>query len=348
MHLAYIENGTVIQQRSIEGFEEFELEGAADFKPGGLSWVDYSFAEVPDRLKLAEVEVSQRGCLSVVRFERKTHVTVEGRVFQKLTQSSWSTKDGEEFRFSSAEPGHDVLQAIMPEGNFTDFLFNFDHEKGRSRATFFVDELGFAPEDWRFLAAQFYDGLLLSEPRDLEIQEWDGGYGARFNSLVNVTSRTGKQGVVRTGWMLKPDELPSLSTAVPDRSSPGIVTPKTPPVIFPEADSDAKWSRLFDLAEECARVAHAAAFPTPMILRDFGVIEDGECGSASILIEDGRRSFSRWLLRTGRGDRGYRGGVEIPCLLPSQSVERAEAYASAFARVLALNGIPARIEARRA
>ncbi|MEM9600057.1 MAG: hypothetical protein AAF926_03455, partial [Pseudomonadota bacterium] len=52
MHLAYIENGTVIQQRSIEGFEEFELEGAADFKPGGLSWVDYSFAEVPDRLKL--------------------------------------------------------------------------------------------------------------------------------------------------------------------------------------------------------------------------------------------------------------------------------------------------------
>ena len=143
MHPAYIENGTVIQQRSIEGFEEFELEGTADFKPGGLNWVDYSFVPVPERLRLGTVEISQRGKLSVDRLERKTHVTVEGRVFQQLARSSWSTKDGREFRFATPEPGRDVLQAIMPEGKFTDFLFNFDHKKGTVTSEIFCGRTWF-------------------------------------------------------------------------------------------------------------------------------------------------------------------------------------------------------------
>ncbi len=81
-----------------------------------------------------------------------------------------------------------------------------------------------------------------------------------------------------------------------------------------------------------------------MLLEDHGIIEEGECGSANVLIADARRGFARWLIKTGHGDRAYKGGAAIPVRLGSQSIERAEAYAKAFARVLALNGVSSHVE----
>jgi hypothetical protein len=344
MHLALISDGAVTQQRSIEGDEDFELKGAKSFLPNGLKWVDYGYESTPDPFMLEKAPLSKRGALSVDRFNRKTHTTVEGRVLRALIEASWTDRTGQTYRFAVSEPGHDILQAILPHGKFTDYLFNRDHHKGGAKARFIIDELGFEPDDWRYLAAQFYDGLLLSEPRDLSIERWKDGYGARFNVFVEVTSRTGKRGVMRTGWMLKPKMLPSLSTAFPDRCEDGFVRPPTPPVLTPQVQDGIWWEKLFHLADARGRAAHAATLPTPMLLKDYGIIEEGESGSARVLIADARRGFARWLIKTGRGDHGDKGGAAIYCTLPSQSFERAEAYATALARVLALNGVPSRVE----
>jgi hypothetical protein len=344
LHLALISDGTVTQQRSIEGDEDFELKGAKSFSPNGLKWVDYSYESEPEPFRLDKVPLSARGALSVDRLNRKTHTTVEGRVFRALIEASWTDRMGQTYRFAVAEPGEDILLAVLPHGKFTDYLFNRDHHEGGAKARFVIDELGFEPDDWRYLAAQFYDGLLLSEPRDLIIKRWKNGYGARFNVFVEVTSRAGKCGVMRTGWMLEPQKLPSLVTAFPGRYEDGPVRPPTPPILAPQVEDDTWWTKLFHLADEHGRAAHAATLPTPMLLENYGIIEDGESGSAKVLIADARRGFARWLMKSGRGDREDNGGAAIYCTLPSQSIERAEAYAMAFARVLALNGVPSRIE----
>jgi hypothetical protein len=343
-HLALISDGAIIQQRSEEGAEHFELEGARDFLPNGFRWIDHSFeGPTRDRFRPEKAPLSIRGALSVDRLKRKARTTVEGRVFQALREASWTDLKGQTYSFATAENAHDILQAVLPNGKFTDYLFDRSHHKGGSKATFLIDELGFEPDDWRFLAAQFYDGLLLSQPRELVIKHWADGYGARFNVFVEITSRVGKRGVMRTGWMLEPRKLPRLVTAVPARCEEGPVRPPTPPVLAP-GEGDTWWRSLFLLADERGRAAHAATLPAPMILEDYGVVEEGECGSARVLIADARRGFARWVVKTGRGNRGYRSGAELYCNLPSQSIERAEAYALAFARVLALNGVPSRVE----
>lgn len=343
MHLALIQDGFLIQQRTIEGGEAFELEGAKKFKPNGLKWIDNSYSSPATEFRLEAKPLSERGALSVDRLNRKTHTTVEGRVFDALVRASWTDKKGQTYRFSSVQADSDLLEAVLPEGKFTGYLFDRNHPNGGPKAQFIIDVLGFDPEDWRYLAAQLYDGLLLSEPRGLSVEQWEGGLGARFNALVRVTSRTGKSGILRTGWTLRPGYLPHLVTAVPDRSEVGLVTPPTPPVLSPMVKGDDRWAKLFMMAHENGRSAHAAILPTPMILEDFGVIEEGECGSASVLVADARRGFARWLIKTGRGYHGHKGGAAIPCHLPPQSLERASAYANAFARVLALNGVLARV-----
>jgi hypothetical protein len=342
-HFATISDGAVTQQRTMEGDEDWELNGACRFKPHGLKWIDYTYTGVPQPFRLEEAPVSTRGALSLDRLKRKTTTTVEGRIFRALREASWTDRTGQSFRFAAAEPGHDILQAVLPEGKFTRYLFDRDHGKGGAKAGFVMDELGFEPDDWRYLAAQFYDGLLLAEPRDLVVQLWQDGYGARFNVFVEVTSRTGKRGVMRTGWMLKPQMLPSLVTAVP-RHDAEAVAPPTPPVLTPQTKGDAWWEALFRLADEQGRAAHMTTLPTPMLLEDYGVIEEGECGSAIVLISDARRGFARWLIKAGLGSQYPKGGAAVFCNLPSQSLERAKAYAMAFARVLALNGVPSRVE----
>lgn len=225
-------------------------------------------------------------------------------------------------------------------------MFDPGHKDGGPKAKFLIEELGFDPEDWRFLAAQFYDGLLLSEPRDLELRHWGSGYGAKFNTYVQVTSRSGKSGVLRTGWMLEPEKLPKLSTAFPDRPENGVIKPPIPPVLEPARRDDDWWSNLYDLAHQQGEAAHAVTLPTPLFLQEFDVIEEGECGSSSIHVADARTGFARWLIKTGKGYHGYKGGAQAPCPIASQSADRAEAYANGFARVLALNGISASVETR--
>lgn len=343
---ALIKDGFLILERSFEGYLDFEPRGARAFRPNGLRVVPFG-----DELMTAPVfrmqkaPMSERGALSVDRLKRKTRTTVEGRVFRALIGAFWSDRKGQGYSFEQAEAGRDILEAVLPDGKFTDYLFNRDHPKGKGKAGFIIDELGFDPKDWRYLAAQLYDGLMLSDPRDLVIQKWENGYGARFNSLVAVTSRKGKRGVLRAGWLLEPGKLPKLSTALPDREGAGLVEPPPPAVLLPrDTRGDDWWGELYALAGDSGRQAAAAVLPTPMLLEDFEVIEEGQAGGAFVRVPDARSGFAHWLLKSGLAPQDDGSGAIVFANVTSQSLERAQSYAKAFARVLALNGIPSTVE----
>jgi len=206
-----IKEGYVVQERSVEDEEWYDISGAKEFKPNSIKWVPYSYGLGIPEFQLKQTKLSTRGQLSKDRFERKTSIDVEERVFRAINQARWTDSKRTSYEFSTVENSTDILQAILPEGKFTKYLFDTDHEDGRGKAKFLTETLEFEPEDWRFLAAQLYEGLLLSEPIDLEIRKWGSGYGAKFDNLVKVTSRTGKIGILRTGWMLEPGKPPKLS-----------------------------------------------------------------------------------------------------------------------------------------
>jgi len=122
------------------------------------------------------------------------------------------------------------------------------------------------------LAAQLYDRLLLSEPTDLEIQKWESGYGAKFNNLVKVTSRTGKSGILRTGWMLEPGKPPKLSTALPGPKGAIAVEPLRPDILPPGPYNSDWYSALFSLAHAQGLKAFDLHLPTPMIIEGYNFV----------------------------------------------------------------------------
>ena len=83
--------------------------------------------------------------------------------------------------------------------------------------------------------------------------------------------------------------------------------------------------------------------PKPLVVES-RVYMEGDCGGATIILKDGRKSFARWLRKNGRGHRHYRSGYVISAEGVGQSAESARAYAEAFALVLRRNGIECRSE----
>ena len=77
-------------------------------------------------------------------------------MLKRLALAVWSDADGHTYSFEEATGNGDILEALLPDGKFTNYLFNADHKDGRGKAKFFTEDLGIAPDDWRYLAAQFY------------------------------------------------------------------------------------------------------------------------------------------------------------------------------------------------
>lgn len=346
LELGWIQNGAVLQETTFEGDQFDALDGADDFKPGGLVWKPHFWRFETEAPKLAKVDTSARGQISLDRLDAKTSKSVEERVFRGLAGARWSDNSGREYAFDAVEQDRDILEAVMPEGKFTKYLFDLNHKDGGGKAKFFIETLGFDPQDWRFLAAQFYEGLLLSEPRDLEVKHWQQDFGAKFNAYVRVRSRTGADAIVRAGWMLRPGQLPQLVTAFPDQDQIAIVEPNAPPIVAPSASAEAFHAELFELADKAGLDAHEATVPTPLFLKDYEVVEEGEAGSASVVIKDARSGFAQWALQNNKGHVVENDGVHILVPSLSQSIDRKEAFARAFARVLALNGVAASIWSR--
>lgn len=344
IYAAAIENGTIVQELSYEGEQDWPLEGSTTFKPGGAVWRPYGWLASSGPDELPRRSISERGKKAAAGVARKQAANVEQRVLEEMSRAFFANAERKTFEFKAVAESSDILQAIMPEGKFTKYLFDRASEKGKSKAAFLINDLGIDPEDWRYLAAQFYLGLLMAEPKAVKLNEWKTGYGARFEVPMRIRNRTGKTAVIVTGWNMNPGALPSLSTAYPGPRDMEAVEPGEPPILPTGARSDAEWSQLWAWANEAGVRAGESHVPTPMFLSGIAAIPEGECGTALVRVFDARRGLARWLKREALGDSDGYGGVVAFSPIPSQSLDRANVWARTVASILRLNGIEADVQ----
>ncbi len=118
---------------------------------------------------------------------------------------------------------------------------------------------------------------------------------------------------------------------------------------------------LFSEADKAGKAAVAATKVTPMIVGeakgllsneiDYSkktyFVEDGVCGFASVNVKPGNSKFAKFLKEMGMARRdSYNGGVSMSVHEYNQSLQKKEAYAYAFAKVLREAGVNARVESR--
>lgn len=341
---AAIVDGTIVQERTIEGDEDWALEGAAEFRPGGVAWREYGWLRSRGPDGLPKIDLSERGAAAASALVRKHAPNVEQRVIAALSEALCLNAAKKTFEFKTTGRSDDILEAIMPEGKFTKYLFDREHKDGSSKADFIIDELGIDPNDWRYLAAQFYFGLASAQPESVQLNEWKAGYGARFDVAMRLRGRSGRTGVLVTGWNMNPGALPSLSTAFPGKRDAEAVEPGEVPILLPGERTDVDWATLWRWANDAGLRDAEAAVPTPMYIVGYEPIAEGEIGSAAVRVADARRGLARWLSRNGPGQKDGYAGTAVFSPVASQSYDRAVAWARAVTVVLRLNGIEAQVE----
>ena len=163
-------------------------------------------------------------------------------------------------------------------------------------------------------------------------------HGVQYHIDVPVVGRNGKKKLVRSAWIIRENEPPSLTTAfIPgaaDTDMPAALANK----IVTNSASQTDWQRLYDAAHSAGIEAATNWTPTPMFVSGGVVEREGECGQAWVRLT-GKSGFGRWLLNKRLGDKRHPSGVWVFSNHPSQSVERAVKYCEAFASVVRANGI---------
>lgn len=118
-------------------------------------------------------------------------------------------------------------------------------------------------------------------------------------------------------------------------------------------------SEIFQAAHNAGKVAVQAASITPMIVQHRAnplddtsavqrqwLVNDGVCGFASVIVKPANCKFAKYLQAQGLASKHYYGGMSMSVRDFNQSLQKKEAYAYAFARVLEQNGVNAYVESR--
>ncbi|MCZ8195859.1 MAG: hypothetical protein O9253_02190 [Aquidulcibacter sp.] len=344
IYAAAIQNGAVVQELSCEGTQDWQLKGSALFQPNGTVWQPLGWLESSGPNGLAPNTTSRRGNKTAAQLSVKLALNLEERVLRELSGTILNETAASTYEFKATSQPLDILQAIMPEGKFTKYLFDRQHKVGGSKAAFLIDTLGIDPEDWRYLAAQFYFGLIMAKPEAVTLNEWQTGYGAKFNVKMRIRNRAGNSAILVTGWNMIPGMLPSLSTAYPGVPDSEAIEPGDPPILLPGRKNEADWSKLWMLANDFGIRASKNLVPTPMFISGVGAIVEGECGTAFIRVKDARRGMARWLKQCKRGKSDDQSGIVVFSPISGQSIDRAIAWARGVACVLVLNGIAVEVE----
>lgn len=106
----------------------------------------------------------------------------------------------------------------------------------------------------------------------------------------------------------------------------------------------AKYQEIIAEAYKAGIEAGKNARPIPMYVIDQGIpidrIDDGACGFAWVAFP-GNTSFGKWAKKQGLARSHYPSGLCVWVSEFGQSVDRKEAFAGAYAKVLKANGIDA-------
>jgi hypothetical protein len=117
---------------------------------------------------------------------------------------------------------------------------------------------------------------------------------------------------------------------------------------------DLEFSRLYQTAAAAGAAAVEQTTVIPMVVTQHAnplddasrpvkswYVADGVCGFAWVTVFPGNSPFANWLKKNGLGSKAYGGGVQIWVSQYNQSMQKKEAYASAFAKVLQDAGLKA-------
>lgn len=232
----------------------------------------------------------------------------------------------------------------MEEKKLTEYLLNLNHPVGKHKAKFFKNHLGISREDWRFLSDQIIRGMGSAIIFKTGLSE----HGFTHRAFLLVKGRNSKLAVLQTGWQIQSNKPARLITAFPGDSELSESLDETETIVIdPKLSGDEKWAAIFKTAREHAMNAANNTCPTPMVLDGYDTIWDGVCGFAWVTIPDARTGMAKWLRSNDIGFRSQKSGQKVYAEIgQSQSFERAEAYANAFAEVLQANGVPCTVDSR--
>jgi hypothetical protein len=76
------------------------------------------------------------------------------------------------------------------------------------------------------------------------------------------------------------------------------------------------------------------------------IVDDGVCGFASVIVKPANSAFAKYLKDNHGAYKSYYGGVSLSINDYNQSLQKKEAYATAFAGVLTDAGINAYVDSR--
>jgi hypothetical protein len=125
-------------------------------------------------------------------------------------------------------------------------------------------------------------------------------------------------------------------------------------------DKDAEFARIWEEAVNAGMQAGTGNTPNPMIVEEHTnplndnspvkqswFVSEGACGFAWIVVYPGTSSFAKWAAKNRGASKNYPSGMMVKWVSEfNQSVNRKEAYASAFAQVLQKYGIKAYSQSR--
>jgi len=284
-------------------------------------------------------EASERGRVSERLLKCRRPTSHFARVALALDLNTTTSGGGAEAKTTIAKSPE---QPVVPREKLVHYCLNLDDSEsaGYSKAILFRDVLGITSSDWRYLADQLSRGLATGEVHNVRATQ----YGVKYHVDIPVLGLNGVHRNVRSAWILIGDAAPRLVTAYIPNKEVGMRISQESVDSYVVADDGGSeeewWERVFDRAAAAALEASGNVIPTPMFIKGYQPVLDGPCGGARVMVPDARRRFSRWLIRTGRGERSlYRGGVAIWARTNSQSYERAVAYAQTMADVFKANGI---------
>lgn len=169
----------------------------------------------------------------------------------------------------------------------------------------------------------------------------------------------------RRNNMTAPKNCPSCGTALVIHDGAGdVIVHDCPACVYqfverpsaekPKTSHKADFADLFGRAYQAGMEALRKMVPVPMTVQRHEnqlddtsrvvqewFVEDGVCGFAWVNVTPGTSAFAKWLKTTDRAHKSYYGGVDVWISEGNQSMQKKEAFAHAFAKVLNDAGIKA-------
>ncbi|HCS37960.1 MAG TPA: hypothetical protein DIW44_00030 [Anaerolineaceae bacterium] len=329
----YIQDGFLNLNEGTFSDEVFPPDWARENHDIGIAFLPENEYQITEPKISFPIDLSDEGKKIVKVLEAKKN----DDHYQRIAIGLINETQDEDFHFEISEK-FNFTRIDIPKSKFLEYSLNDKHPKGKDKAKLFKELLAIRKQDWKFLAAQIVNGFPDAKIQNVRATQ----YGIKYFFDIPIIGMNGKSKIVRTAWITSDHKTIRLVTIYITEKGNQTTTAGIAPKVSKRESKDINliYKTVFQFAKEEGETAAARIVPTPMYIDGFiEPVMDGEIGFADIIITDGRNGFVKWLKKNNIGYKYYKKGFAIPAKAPGQSIERAKAYAEAFAKILKQNDI---------